>query len=110
MFCQNCGTEISEQASFCSNCGAAQHTPTATASAAINEENTVGWGVLGFFVPLLGLILYLIWIDTRPKASKSSGIGALIGFIASIVFVIFLICFMILLVERSTNILPSYWY
>ena len=50
------------------------------------EESTFGWAVLGFFFPLIGLILYLVWKDTKPQASKSAGKGALIGVIVGVVF------------------------
>lgn len=43
------------------------------------DTGSVGWGILGFFIPLVGLILWLVWKDTKPKNAKSAGIGALIG-------------------------------
>ena len=36
------------------------------------------WGLLGFFLPIAGLILFIIWKDSKPKAAKSTGIGALV--------------------------------
>ena len=44
------------------------------------EGSKFGWGVLGFFIPLVGLILFLVWKNDKKKAAKASGIGALIGF------------------------------
>lgn len=44
-----------------------------------DDTGSVGWGILGFFIPLVGLILWLVWKDTKPKNAKSAGIGALIG-------------------------------
>ena len=41
--------------------------------------------VLGFFVPLAGLIIWLMNKDTKPLMAKSAGKGAIIGWIASIV-------------------------
>ena len=40
-----------------------------------------GFAVLGFFFPLIGLILYLVWKDTLPLLAHSCGKGALIGVI-----------------------------
>ena len=34
---------------------------------------------LGFFIPIVGLILYLVWKDQTPLKAKSAGKGALIG-------------------------------
>jgi hypothetical protein len=41
-----------------------------------------GFAVLCFFIPLVGLILYLVWKDEYPLKAKSCGKGALIGAIA----------------------------
>lgn len=44
------------------------------------------WGLLGCCIPLVGLILFLVWKDTKPKTSKAAGIGALVSVIAYVVF------------------------
>ena len=54
-----------------------------------DDTGNVGWGVLGFFIPLVGLILFIVWNSTKPKNAKMAGIGALIGFV--LLFVIYLI-------------------
>ena len=51
-----------------------------------NEQASAGWGVLGFFFPLVGLILYIAWYDKHRKRAKIAGKGALIGFIVNLVF------------------------
>lgn len=38
-----------------------------------------GYLALGLFLPLIGLILYLVWMNTFPQRAKSAGKGALIG-------------------------------
>lgn len=48
------------------------------------DSGSFGWAVLGFFIPLVGLILWLVWKDEKPKCAKSAGIDALVGFILSI--------------------------
>ena len=40
-----------------------------------------GMTALGFFFPIVGLILYLVWKDQTPLKAKSAGKGALIGVI-----------------------------
>ena len=57
------------------------------------EGSKFGWGVLGFFFPLVGLILFLVWMKDKKRASKAAGIGALIGFIFSIISTVLLITF-----------------
>lgn len=49
-----------------------------------NEQASAGWGVLGFFFPFVGLILYLVWYDNHRKRAKTVGKGALIGAIAAV--------------------------
>ena len=41
---------------------------------------STGLNVLAFFLPLVGLILYLVYIDSTPKRAKAIGKFALIGF------------------------------
>ena len=49
------------------------------------EKGSFLWGILGFFLPLVGLILFLTWKRRKPARSRASGKGALIGLIVSIV-------------------------
>ncbi len=51
----------------------------------IKKSSNVGWGILGFFFPLIGLILFLVWLKSKKGASKAAGIGTLIGLIVSII-------------------------
>lgn len=55
--------------------------------AAVGVDNGgFGWGLLGFCIPLVGLILYLVWKDEKPKTAKAAGLGALISVGVSVVF------------------------
>ena len=56
-------------------------------AAADSDTGSAGWAVLGFFFPLVGLILYLVWKDSKPLSAKQAGKGALIGVIVSVVSV-----------------------
>lgn len=49
------------------------------------KKGNAGWAVLGFFFPLIGLILWLVWKDSNPEDSKMAGKGALIGVIVGVV-------------------------
>ena len=35
------------------------------------------WGLLGCCIPVVGLVLFLVWRDEKPKTAKAAGIGAL---------------------------------
>lgn len=61
-----------------------------------NAQESAGWAVLGFFFPLVGLILYLIWYDDHRRRAKLAGKGALIGVITEVVF--FILWFVIAMV------------
>lgn len=45
------------------------------------DKASVGWCILSFFIPLVGLVLFLTNKDKKPKYAKACGIAALIGFI-----------------------------
>lgn len=58
-----------------------------------NSEDTgaVGWGILGYFVPIVGFILWLVWKDSKPKTARSAGIGCLVSVCVSTAVTIFTI-------------------
>lgn len=47
------------------------------------------WGLLGCCVPIVGLVLFLVWKDQKPKTAKAAGIGALVSVILGILFYVF---------------------
>lgn len=51
-----------------------------------NDEGGFGWGLLGFCVPLVGIILYFVWRDERPFTAKACLNGALISIAISVFF------------------------
>ena len=105
MFCSNCGTNCPDNVNNCPNCGAPVGQPQQPSygqqpsyvQAPYGQQSygqspygyqppkpvdkgSIGWGFLGFCIPLVGLILFLVWKDSKPVSSKQAGIGALIGF------------------------------
>ena len=42
------------------------------------DDGGVGWLVLGLFIPIVGLILYLVWKDTKPLSAQQAGKGAVL--------------------------------
>lgn len=57
------------------------------------KKGNTGWAVLGFFLPIVGLILWLVWKNSRPEDSHQAGKGALIGVIVYAVFIVVSIIF-----------------
>lgn len=90
MYCRKCGNQMQDGQKFCPNCGAPaedlfgynNQTPQNQAGSA-DDNASIGWGILGFFFPLVGLILYLVWKDSKPRTAKMAGKGALIGVIVN---------------------------
>ena len=85
-FCKNCGKEIDNNTTFCPHCGGTQENKPA-----VVDNGGFAWGLLGFCLPLVGLILFLVWKDTKPKTSKAAGKGALISVILAVVYYVIMI-------------------
>ena len=91
-FCTGCGKELSACEEFCSVCGKQRTTPAQGAQPTfqqpvypqmgyVQDAPSGGMTALGFFFPIVGLILYLVWKDQTPLKAHSAGKGALIGVI-----------------------------
>lgn len=83
-YCQKCGKELVDEAVVCVHCGCSVQ-PNAVVNGT-PDAPSIGMAILGFFIPLAGLIIYLVNKDNKPLMAKSAGKGALIGVIVSIVF------------------------
>lgn len=59
-----------------------------------NDNGGFLWGLLGCCIPVVGLILFLVWKDQKPRTAKAAGIGALISVILSVI--VYVIYFVIL--------------
>ena len=87
MYCKNCGRPVDDTSSYCNNCGARiDNKPNTDAS---EDSLSLGFAIFGFFI--VGLILFLIYEEKKPKRAKSAVKGALIGFITEIVLAIILV-------------------
>ncbi|MBM6870347.1 zinc-ribbon domain-containing protein [Pseudoflavonifractor phocaeensis] len=104
-FCRNCGSQINDGTMICPKCGASQNMGGMPQQNYNNngynnggypnpnynngyDSGGIGWGILGFCIPLVGLILFLVWKDQKPLSAKAAGMGALISVIIGVVFYI----------------------
>ena len=78
-FCSKCGREIVDEAVVCPHCGCA------VAQVDANDAPSMGFAVISFFIPIVGLILYLFFKDKSPMKARSAGKGALIGVAVGVV-------------------------
>lgn len=96
MYCQNCGNELKNEM-YCPLCGTAcnsgyNRAPLHNNVMPDDRPNAV-FAFLGFFFPIVGLILFIIYESKSPKKAKSAGKGALISvavrLVIAIVYLIF---------------------
>lgn len=75
MNCPHCGELIAEQAEICPKCGVRVKS--------IEDKPSIPVNLITFCcIPILGIIMFFVWKDDKPKAAK----WALIWAIISIVF------------------------
>lgn len=51
---------------------------------------------------MVGLILWLVWRDEKPKTAKALGIGALVSAILGVIFVILYFIFIVLVIVATS--------
>lgn len=122
MFCRHCGTKLVDEAVFCTACGKPVAEEPARPEAQqpvypqpipVSEDTgSYGWWALGFFFPLVGLILFLAWKDQKPLTAKRAGIGALVGAIVSVVLfvLVFIVIFGFLGMALASSWEDSWYY
>ena len=104
MYCKNCGKIIDDASSYCNYCGARIGDTSNTNI--FEDSSSFGFALLGFFIPVVGLILFLIYEGKKPKRAKSAGKGALIGFITRTVLSIILVAlYVVFAVNFSLEVL-----
>lgn len=112
-YCTNCGSPCEDSAAFCSNCGTklGEQTPPPyqqpqyqqsqyqqpvygtpyqqpyrqPAAPLKASDGKFIYGLIGFFIPLAGFILWLVLKDEREGDAKRAGRGALISIILSFI-------------------------
>ena len=77
-YCRNCGKEMGATIT-CPNCGARHENRPP-----VDDNGGFGWSLLGCCIPIVGLVLFLVWKDTKPKTAKDAGIGALVCVILNV--------------------------
>jgi len=83
-YCTKCGFEIKSNHSVCLECGVAIRGANKD-----NDRAGFGWVLLGFCIPLVGLILFLVWKDEKPITAKSCITGAAISIVLGIGFYVY---------------------
>ncbi len=89
--CPNCGNHCDPRAVICVKCGI-QFADMFNKPKADDTPSPI-IKVLCFFIPILGLILYLVNMNEKPVSAKAYGKLSLIGFILGIVAYVLAIVF-----------------
>lgn len=82
---------------YCPNCGNALINGKCPACN-YQDKNNIGFNILCFFFPFVGLFLYILWKDEYPVKAKGCGKSALTGFVvcAILIIIIFFITTLVL--------------
>jgi hypothetical protein len=84
-YCQHCGEENPDNSDYCSHCG------TRFDHLIYNNSHDSPIGCLLFIIiliwPVVGLILYLVWMNSSPQRAQSVLTPMIIGFVLNLIFV-----------------------
>lgn len=89
-YCTTCGKELADNAISCPNCGYVFPNAGGASASGVHDAPSFGVALLGFFIPLVGIILYFVWKPATPLRAKSAGKGALVSIILNVIFYIIL--------------------
>jgi len=127
MFCHQCGKEVGD-AKFCPYCGTQlqgadmnetnSQNYTQDVYQTYNQTNTPvsedapsgGFAVLSFFIPIVGIILYIVWYKEFPLKAKSCLKGFVAGIITYLVIVICMVISVFVLVADNADDYDRYYH
>lgn len=113
--CLNCNKMLEDNVAFCSECGSnnflyennnqmnynqnyqynnqynqyQQYPYQQQNNSGSNLGHPIIWGVVGYFVPIAGIVLYFVWKNSNPEQAKGAGIGALINIVLTVIICVF---------------------
>jgi hypothetical protein len=93
-YCSQCGTANEDNYKYCGSCGKANDTQI------INDRPDSFFNIISFFLPLLGLILYIINYEKYPIKANAIGKFSLIGLCVQFIIGILLTCLILFVLFR----------
>lgn len=71
----------------------------------VEDKGNAAWGILGFFLPVVGFILLIVWLCTDKKNdAKYVGIGLLIRFFLNIIMFVLFFSFVVSLIHNPSKL------
>ena len=64
-YCSKCGQSLDDDAVVCVRCGC-----KVAGNNSVQDHSSFGYGLLGFCIPIAGLILWLVW-SLRHRCEQS---------------------------------------
>lgn len=120
LICKWCNREVPENSKFCVACGRELNDTNNIEQNNFNsninlnnsiekkeEKANIGFAILSWFIPVAGLIIFLVKKDKEPKTAKVSGICALISFILSLIIVVVTFLFMFFVTDEIIDNIPE---
>lgn len=94
-YCKQCGRPLVDNQKFCSGCGSklsstkeARNWDSDTSDEDSKGNNDLLYTVLGavggLFIPIIGVILFFVFREKKPKCARIALIAGLIGFLCNI--------------------------
>ncbi len=106
-YCSRCGNQCDPKAVICVKCGF-QFPQAYPQYSPANDKPSGLLKLISFFVPLVGLILYLINYKESPASAKAYGKMAIIGFIIGVVlYVAFVLILFLIPVLFAESFAPD---
>ena len=87
-FCPYCGCEIDAGTTCCPSCGSELEPTPVTVNRTVSDNGGFGWSLRGCCLPIVALILYFVWHNTKPKTAQALCSGAIVGVIIFVVILI----------------------
>jgi len=87
MFCSKCGKEITDEAVICTGCGCPVAGKGLSPMDSQEDTPNAGLNILGFLVPIAGLIMFCTMIGKTPIKAKQIGVFSIIGFVINFILI-----------------------
>jgi len=94
MFCVRCGKEIDDKADVCIHCGVY----TEPQKKLLNDSSSALLALFAFFFPVVGIVLWLVYENSRPLRANSFKKGAITGFVLYGIFAAIAVLFYVFMI------------